>query len=204
MLRHACHVVYAALPLGALAVALVHPDWQLMDFGVAAVGHVLLLVYAPLLAAIGAVTLLPVPVSPERLRRQTVAIAVVLFSTIAVSAAAYTAFLFLRFFAMVASPDQDPAGLLIMLAWITGIACFPWAHIAKIEINHEPRTVNVDLVFASLAIGCMPIIAVVICTQAPVSLEFIASTFAVTMSFGLVALVRRIASRMRSVNPGAA
>ena len=194
MLRPVCYAVCAAVPVGGVAIALLHPDWQLVAFGLSAVGHVLFLVYAPLLAAIGLVCVLSPrsPTSPVAARREAVLLSVILFGITALSAASYTAFLFLRFFSMSALAILDSGDLLIRLVWIACIACSPWAHIAAIEVDYEPRTVNVDCVLAALAIGCVVIVAVVAYTREPVSLQFIILTFAATMSVGLGAQVRRV------------
>ena len=195
MLRRACQAVLVAVPVGAVVIALLrYPDFQLLEFGLAAIGHVLFLVYAPLLGAIGLVYVLArhPPAAPVAARVQTFVIAIFLFSITGLSAAAYATFLFLRFFSMSAPSLLDAGDLPIRLAWITSIACFPWAHIALIEFDHQPRTVNVDLVVAPLAVGCAVIVSAVVYTRAPVSSQFIMSTFAVTMSVSFVTHVRRI------------
>jgi hypothetical protein len=193
MLRYLRFAVYYSTIATGAAVALLQEDFALLAFGGAVMGAIVVLVHLVLALAMGAVLSVAeaTPVTPATAGRQIVAIQVSLFSVVAVTATAFCTYVFMRCFAMQALAFSDPSALLLKLAWVSSVACFPWAHIVGAEEAYGPNTAHTELVLAGLVAGCAVIVSVCLFAEAEPSWPFMAAIFAATQLIALVAVVRR-------------
>lgn len=172
------------------AIQFYQEDWELVLFGLAAVGVILWLLFGLLIFEIKLVNAIFDCLNFFGTSRP-ILVVITQFCLFGATAAAHGTLLFGQCFDLLYLPFDNAGQLLMKLLFVTSVLCLPWIDSIAAEAKVQDPIPSQDLILLNLLIGCALVIGASILTGTPPSWLLLACAFAAPLPGALVIYMAR-------------